>query len=172
MPSPLFLVDRYVIRIAVRPVDKVIYTIRHGSKESKVVADNWATIDRVIEMSRNNECSEQFALRYSTRGTGLLTGALLIPQKNEALPAELGEYHDHGKKLVYRFTPQAGKKHQMRLEVVNGFDAFNRDAHFHLHANTLYETIVVELDLTGYAKYPVTEEPSALSRLNFGIEPF
>ncbi|MHB1425656.1 MAG: hypothetical protein ACYC3I_21010 [Gemmataceae bacterium] len=100
-------------------------------------------------------------LRYATRGEGFIYPPVHFPPLNEASPAELGRYHDHGKEVTWRFTPQPDSAYSQSFKVLGGFPASDRNAHFHLHDKTRYETVVVSLDLHQYVEqgFPATEGP-------------
>jgi hypothetical protein len=100
-------------------------------------------------------------LRYATRGEGFIYPPVHLPALNEASPAELGRYHDQGKEITWRFTPQPGSAYSQSFKVLAGFPVGDRNAHFHLHDKTRYETIAVTLDLRPYIEqgYPVAEGP-------------
>ncbi len=157
----VFQVDRYEIVIEVQPTAKEEVRVRHGSRQRLVCCDNRAEIRRQVRFSRRNACSDRFTLRYATRGEGFIYPPVHLPALNEASPAELGRYHDQGKEITWRFTPQPGSAYSQSFKVLGSFPPGDRNAHFHLHDKTRYEIIAVTLDLRSYIEqgYPVTEGP-------------
>ena len=106
-------------------------------------------------------CSDLFTLRYATRGEGFIYPPVHFPPLNEASPADLGRYDDHGKEVTWRFTPRPGSVYTQSFAVLGGFRPGDRNAHFHLHDKTRYESVVITLDLRPYLDqgYPVREGP-------------
>jgi hypothetical protein len=157
-----FQVSRYEIMLEVWPIPARRIPVRHGSKEREVQCDNVARLNRKLLFSETNACREPFTLRYATRGDGFISPPEVIPvHLNEASPADLGRYADQGKEVTLRFTPGPGMTCFMGFEVYKGFDPGERNAHFHLHPKTRYESILVTLDLRSYLEqgYPVSHGP-------------
>jgi hypothetical protein len=157
----VFQVDRYEIVIEVQPTPKEEVRVRHGGKQRFVRCDSRAEIRRQVRFARHNACSERFTLRYATRGEGFIYPPVHLPALNEASPAELGRYHDHGKEITWRFVPRPGSAYSQSFKVLGGFPPSDRNAHFHLHDKTRYDVIAVTLDLRQYVEqgYPVSEGP-------------
>ncbi len=66
---------------------------------------------------------------------------------------ELGLHDDHGCDHVFKFIPDSGSTYTARWEVYRGFDAGNRDFHFHFNkpeTRSHYRHFVLRLDLTAY----------------------
>jgi len=157
----VFQVEHYEIVIEVRPTVKEEVRVRHGGKQRLVRCDNRAEIRREVRFAPTNSRSDLFTLRYATRGEGFIYPPVHLPPLNEASPAELGRYYDHGKEITWRFTPHSGSAYSQSFEILGGFPPGDRNAHFHLHDKTRYETVVVSLDLRQYIEqgYPVIEGP-------------
>jgi hypothetical protein len=157
----VFQVDRYEIVIEVQPTAKEEVRVRHGSRQRLVRYDNRAEIRRLVRFAGHNACSDRFTLRYATRSQGFIYPPVHLPALNQASPAELGRYHDHGKEITWRFKPQPGSAYSQNFKILGGFPPGDRNAHFHLHDKTRYETITVTLDLHQYVEqgYPVIEVP-------------
>lgn len=157
----VFQVDRYEIEIEIQPTPKEEIRVRHGAKQRLMRCDNRAEIRRTVRFSAGNGCADPFTLRYATRGEGFIYPPVHLPALNEAGPAERGRYDDHGKEITWRFTPRPGAAYTQNFTLLNGFPPGDRNAHFHLHDKTRYESIRVILDLREYVEqgYPVTEGP-------------
>lgn len=157
----VFRVDRYDIEIKVWPTPKEEVRVRHGARQRLLRSDNRAEIRRTLRFAPGNVCSDPFTLRYATRGEGFLSPPVHFPPNNEASPAELGRYDDHGKEITWRFTPRPGAAFTQSFALLGGFPPDDRNAHFHLHGKTRYESIQVTLDLRPYVEqgYLVTEGP-------------
>ena len=155
----VFQVDRYEIVIEVRPTPKEEVRVRHGAKQRLVRCDNRAEIRRAGSL-RPQQCLLRplyaCAMRRAVKGSSI-PRYISLPL-NEASPAELGRYDDHGKEVTWRFTPRPGSAYSQSFTVLGGFPPGERNAHFHLHDKTRYESVVVTLDLRHYIEqgYPVT----------------
>lgn len=157
----VFQVDRYEIELEVWPTVKEEIRVRHGTKQRVVRCDNRAEIRRKIRFAQSNARSDRFMLRYATRGEGFIYPPAHFPAVNEANPAELGRYDDHGREVTWRFTPRPGAAYSQSFTVLGGFPPGERNAHFHLHEKTRYECVILTLDLGRYVEqgYPITQGP-------------
>ena len=157
----IFQVDRYEIELEVWPTVREEVRVRHGSRQRPVCCDNRAELRRQVRFAESNACSDRFMLRYATRGEGFLYPPVHFPAVNEASPVEMGRYDDHGKEATWRFTPSPGAAYSQSLTILGGFPPGERNAHFHLHEKTRYESVIVTLDLCRYIEqgYPLTQGP-------------
>src|SRR5205085_8649054 len=108
-------------------------------------------VDRALRISANNRCSDLMVLRYGTR-----QGGYVVPQcshPNEAPPQDVQLYEDYGNSFVFGFRPVKGQTYKLAVTVYKGFEAGNRNAHFHLvpaDKRVYYKKIHVRLNLSKY----------------------
>jgi hypothetical protein len=158
-----FLVACHESSLRVWPVvPAASYQVRQGLQPRTVVYDNAAHLQCRVTFARSHSCRELFTLRYATRGDGYILPPCLLPNRNEAPRADLGRYLDRGMEFHYGFTPEAGRTYSMSFELLKGFDAGNRNSHWHLHRNARYQALIFKLDLQRYLEqgYPLTQGPS------------
>jgi hypothetical protein len=124
-----------------------------------VETDNVAEIDRKVRFARKNRCRSRFTIRYSTRSGGFI--APVMSHENEAPPADQGRYLDTGTEVCFQFTPTDGSWYRLKLDVYKGFDAGQRDVHFHLGRQSYYRSLRYTVDLGPYldAGYEIVAPP-------------
>jgi pimeloyl-ACP methyl ester carboxylesterase len=157
----VFEVDCYTTTIKVEPaLEKQEFECKHGTTTRTVRTDNIAHIVRQVTFSQKNRCQSLFTLRYATRQGGCIFPTM--SRDNEASPEEQGRYEDYGTEVLFKFTPKAGEKYSLALLLYKGFEAGNRDVHFHLGKQSYYKTIKYSVDLSSYlaAGYQISHTPT------------
>jgi pimeloyl-ACP methyl ester carboxylesterase len=157
----VFEIDWFEQRLAVEPLSPPQEVIcKHGTHERKVCTDNVAHLVRMARFSRGNRCTGLFAMGYGTRNNGFLSWAGSV--ENQAPSDEKRLWDDYGTQANFKFTPKAGETYTMRADIYKGFDAGQRDAHFHLRRDRNYKKVRFSLDLSAYLKsgWRVTREPA------------
>jgi pimeloyl-ACP methyl ester carboxylesterase len=153
-----FEVESYETILRIEPRNK--QTIRTTNKNPRTVEyDNYAIVRRSVRFPTGNCCRNRFAIQYRTRNEGYVVGH--TSHTNEAPPQEQGRWDDDGTCFRFDFTPDAGQTYCLEVEVYGGFDAGQRDVHFHLGDQSHFRRMRYEVDLSMYvnAGYAVSEEP-------------
>lgn len=81
------------------------------------------------------------------------------PDRNEAPAKDRSRFEDTGKEFSFQFTPEAGKRFRLHVEVWGGFGEGNRDLHFHLGQRSRYRRYTLKLDLSRYLAAGCRLEP-------------
>ena len=165
----IFEIDRYETVIAVQPLVNPEYTAVIGGEEVTRTADNVATITRTVAFSDRNVCTDLFHFNYQTNHDGYLKPRFDMlgreldeaPPANEASTDESGRWEKGGIDTTYDFRPAAGKTYAHTVQVWKGFDAGNRDVHFHFGPNVRCGAYVFTVDVSAYvaAGWTVSREP-------------
>ena len=163
----VFEVKRYDTEIKVWPVEEMDYEVEHGETKREVHTDNKATITRTVEFSPKNHNKSLFEIRYTSAKRGYLaeeTGG----GRNEASLEEKERHSHHGTEAMFKFTPAAQAPFRQTLTILKGFDAGNRDVHFHLGRHSYYTEIHYTLDLSEYvaAGYHLSTGPNFFLHLD------
>jgi hypothetical protein len=161
----VYEVDLYDIKVAVKPVEGGArdFAIKlKGGKTRPAYTDNIATINRRLTFSRLNRCNDLYKIKYFSMAEGALE--VQMSHRNEAMEQEASLHGREGNKVVFGFHPVPGKTYWLDLKVYGGFDAKNRNVHFHLiydKKKIRYKKIRLRLDLTAYleAHWSITVEP-------------
>ena len=142
-----FEIDRYevVLRVEPRPPQSITTA---GRNPRTFVYDNYATLRRTVRVAPSNRCRSPFTLRYGTRQTGYVVGH--ESHRNLVPPAEAGRWEDTGTFYQFDFVPEPLQDYCLDVEVYNGFNAGERDIHFHLGTHSHYRRLSCELDLSAY----------------------
>lgn len=159
--TKVFEVESYETTIKVEPLGTVTSKkVLSGGRRRTVRTDNLGHILRRVRFSRTNRCRSLFEIRYGTRSDGYIEGQ--TSSENEAKPAEIQRYEDYGTEFVYKFTPEPGKTFSLNVDVWKGFDAGERDVHFHLGRQSYLKRLRYELDLSAYSTvgYDVVKPPT------------
>ena len=150
----VFEVDLFEIELTVRPIlGKRGRKIPFGrQRRFKLVhGDSQAEMTHRVTFSRQNKCSKPYKLRYRTRRDGAVIPHVSHPNMADA--QELGLHDDHGCDHVFKFMPEPGETYTVLWEVYKGFDAGNRNFHFHFNkpeSRSHYQQVQFRLDLTAY----------------------
>ena len=115
----------------------------------KTKTDHQTTWSRAIEFQQFNATSQPavnpWELQLST--SGIIAGVTPPNEKNEWTSNEQWDYQTNRKKYLFRFSPRAGVRYELKLRVFGAHGPKNRDAHSHLRADANYETHRRILDL-------------------------
>ncbi|MSV35630.1 MAG: alpha/beta fold hydrolase [Bryobacterales bacterium] len=159
----VFELDRFEMQVTVEPkIPPLEIECQHGKIKRTVTTDNVARLVRLATFSRQNRCTEPFVLSYATRTNGFVEFSC-NPPDNEAPGSELRHWEDHGAEATFHFTPKPGKTYSLLATVYKGYDAGERNVHFHMKRNRSYRHIHVRLDLRAYLKagWVITQPPAA-----------
>ncbi len=131
-----------------------------STKNSRTVSyDSYASWKRTVRFAAANRCHDCFTLRYKTRKEGYLIAR--TSHDNLAPLAEIGRWKDNANEYRFDFKDDGQIDHWMEVEVYKGFDAGEREIHFHLGNQGLYRTMEYQLDLSAYVRsgYRITNGP-------------
>ena len=165
----IFEIDRYQTVIAVAPLANPQYTASLNDQPVTRTADNVATITRTVSFSAKNLCTDLFHFNYQTGPQGYLKPCFDMldrdpdeaPPPNQAATDESGRWEKGGTDTTYDFRPDAGRTYAHTVQVWKGFDAGNRDVHFHLGSSLRCGVYVFTVDLSAYvaAGWTVSQPP-------------
>jgi hypothetical protein len=115
----------------------------------KIKTDHQTTWSRAVEFQRFNATRQPavnpWELQLST--SGIIASVTPPNEKNEWTSNEQWDYQTNRKKYLFRFSPRAGIRYELKLRVFGAHGPNNRDAHSHLRADANYETHRRTLDL-------------------------
>jgi len=115
----------------------------------KTKTDHQTTWSRAVEFQRFNATRQPainpWELQLST--SGIIANVTPPNEKNEWSSNEQWDYQTNRKKYLFRFSPRAGTRYELKLRVFGAHGPNNRDAHSHLRADANYETHRRILDL-------------------------
>jgi pimeloyl-ACP methyl ester carboxylesterase len=148
----------FSLKVEPHPMDATVVAV-YGRRRREFLTDNYAHLKRSVRFAVKNRCVDKFDLSYSTRNSGYLK-----PQPSHANEEEVPKqerYEDTGCNYFYKFTPKAGELFTLDVDIYKGFDAGDRDVHFHLGNRSRYRRLRARLDLTAYLAngFTITEEP-------------
>jgi pimeloyl-ACP methyl ester carboxylesterase len=156
----VFEIDEWGFSLKVEPHPKDVPVVAvYGRRRREFFTDNFAHLRRSVRFARKNLCADKFDLSYSTRNSGYLKPQPSHANEEEATKQE--RYEDAGCNYFYKFTPKAGELFTLDVDIYKGFDAGDRDVHFHLGNRSRYKRLRARLDLTAYlaAGFAVTKGP-------------
>jgi pimeloyl-ACP methyl ester carboxylesterase len=160
--NPAFYeVDLIDVRLEVSPcpIDQP-YQARYGTTERSVVTDNRAHRYMKLTFASGNRCVTPYKIQYRTKSDGFVR-FLTIREPNGADTEAQSRYDERGTELSYSFTPIAGEKFWMDVEIYKGYDQGNRNWHDHIPNEVRCATYRFTLDLTAYldAGFTISKEP-------------
>jgi hypothetical protein len=154
-------VERYDTNLRVEPYDgRDGVEVSYGHSRRTVFTDNRALLSRRMMISRKNRCRNSCDISYLTNADGFV----------RPIPAELLEkvelkertrYENHGREFNFVFSPLSGETYDVTIEILRGFEAGDRQIHFHLGPSRYHQLLTYRLDLTAYlqAGYRMTQSP-------------
>lgn len=148
-----FEIAHYHTAIMVQPVKPQVIRTRNRVPRD-VTYDNFATLNRTCRFTVGNRCGRRFTIRYGTRSNGYLEGSVTHP--NQADQSQLGEWETTGTVYYFSFAPESHGGHctadeyGLNLNIYKGFDAKERNVHFHLGDHSRYQRMTYEIDLSAY----------------------
>ena len=158
----VYEIDHLALHVGVRPLaGPTTFTFPH--KKQAVVTDNIAQVNRTVTFSRKNRCQELFPLDYLTSPEGYVD--IVDKTVENAAPSQHTlSWEMGGTNLMYSLHPRQGETYKLFLDVYKGFDAGNRNVHFHLvppERRCHYNRVTLELDLRAYiaAGWTLTQAP-------------
>lgn len=155
-----FVVERYETSLHVepRPAQSSIHT-RSEKNPRDVIFDNYGRLRRTVRFAPGNRCLDRFTIRYGTRKEGYVVGH--CSHNNLVSPADRGLWEDNGTFVQFDFVPVDGEDSWFEVEIWKGFDAGERDVHFHLGNHSHYQHLDYVLDVSAYvaAGRAVTKAP-------------
>lgn len=145
-------VERYDTMLRVEPYDgRKGVEVSYGTSRRTVLTDNRAVLSRRMMISRKNRCRNSCDISYLTNAEGFI----------RPIPAEMLErlerkdltrYESQGREFNFIFAPCAGETYDVTLEILRGFEAGDRQVHFHLGPSCYHQLLTYSLDLTAYVQ--------------------
>jgi len=158
--SAIFEIELFRYSAKVKPLPPgTRRQVQHGRTTRVVESDNEAMVVREVTFGQNNNCVNDFELKYRTRNAGFIEPTL-IPAV-EMRPDHRSRYEESGTEVNYLTSPSACKKYTLNMKVLRGFEAGHRDYHQHFTNQCYFRRVRFELDLTEYLKagWKVTDQP-------------
>jgi pimeloyl-ACP methyl ester carboxylesterase len=124
--------SEYALRLEPADPTKPFKAPLPGGRTRNVESTCVGHYSRRVRFAETNRCEDLFEMRYKTQEDGYIQ-AKVIP-KNQCSDVIQREYEQRGTNFRYHFKPvqRVADEYAMYLGIHGGFDAGNRNVHFHL----------------------------------------